>query len=111
MAESFIPIIVLAVLFWFAFGNNKRKGQNSWKELTEAAKQGVSRIASDGHRISAEDDISCARYGHDHSNDPMQKDIPKEQFIVHNEPPEGYINLNGKIIKLTEADEYMNRHG
>ncbi|MCR4762259.1 MAG: hypothetical protein K5696_01880 [Lachnospiraceae bacterium] len=68
------------------------------------------RIASDGHIIPARDDISCARFGHRHekSRDP---EFPEEPFIVHDEPTEGYINLNGKTLKRSEADEYMRKHG
>ncbi len=109
--EAIFPVVVLVLICLLGF----RKKGNVFKpiqhEFTEAAKKGVERIASDGHKISAEDDISCARFGHDHSHDDKQTIFPESQFIVHNEPQQGYINLNGKILKRSEADEYMRRHG
>lgn len=60
-------------------------------------------LASDGHRMSKEDDISCRRFGHQHE----EFDTPR--FIPHDEPEEGYIILNGVKMKRTEADRYENR--
>ena len=60
-------------------------------------------MASDGHRVSKDQDISCRRYGHNHPG----FDMPR--FIPHEEPEEGYIILNGVKMKLTEADKYEDR--
>ena len=108
--ESFMSLLIVAIIFLFVI-RNKKKGKSGWKELFEPSKRGVERVASDGHKISAEDDISCAKYGHDHSHDAKLEGFPDAQFIVHDEPQEGYINLNGKILKRSEADEYMRKHG
>lgn len=59
-------------------------------------------LASDGHYIEGEDDISCRQYGHSHP----EADVPR--FIPHNDPEEGYIILNGKKMLRTEADRYEN---
>ncbi len=107
--ESFMSLLIVAIIFLFVI-RNKKKGKSGWKELFEP-RRGVERVASDGHKISAEDDISCAKYGHDHSHDAKLEGFPDAQFIVHDEPQEGYINLNGKILKRSEADEYMRKHG
>ena len=109
--DFFFPVIVTILLSLYAIRKTKEKGKTGIREFTDAAKQGIERIASDGHKISAKDDISCARYGHDHSHDTRQDGFPDAQFIVHDEPEEGYINLNGKILKRSEADEYMRKHG
>ncbi len=104
-----IVLLVIAAILWQLQKKGKLKGI-----MTELFKPRQNfkneQIASDGHRIPAKDDISCARFGHRHekSADP---DFPEAQFIVHNEPVEGYINLNGKILKRSEADEYMRKHG
>ena len=109
--EALFPVAILVLIIVMGY---KKKGgafRPIQQEFKEAAKKGIERIASDGHKISAEDDISCARFGHDHSHDEKQAIFPDKQFIVHNEPQQGYINLNGKILKRSEADEYMRKHG
>lgn len=60
-------------------------------------------LASDGHRVSKDQDISCRRFGHKHE----EFDTPR--FIPHEDPEEGYIILNGVRMKLTEADNYENK--
>ena len=60
-------------------------------------------LASDGHRVPSDQDISCRRYGHRHE----EFDTPR--FIPHDDLEEGYIILNGVRMKLTEADSYENR--
>ena len=109
--EALFSVALVVVLFYLTLNKKNKSGKTGWQELKEAAKTGVEHYASDGHKISAEDDISCARFGHDHSHDPKQEGFPENQFIVHNEPQAGYINLNGKILKRSEADEYMRKHG
>ncbi len=59
--------------------------------------------ADDGHRLSGVDDISCRQYGHVH---PETDDMPR--YIPHNDPEDGYIVLNGKMMRLSEADKYEN---
>ena len=56
-------------------------------------------VASDGHVLKGYNDPTCARYGHEH------KDLNK-RYIVHDEPVEGYVNLNGKLMTLKEAAKY-----
>lgn len=60
-------------------------------------------MASDGHRVPKDQDISCQRYGHKHE----EFDTPR--FIPHDDPEEGYVILNGVKMKLTEADNYENK--
>ena len=64
---------------------------------------GKSPMASDGHRVPKDQDISCRRFGHRHD----EFDTPR--FIPHDDLEEGYIILNGVRMKLTEADSYENR--
>ena len=60
-------------------------------------------MASDGHRIHEDQDISCRRYGHWHE----EFDTPR--FIPHEDPEEGYIVINGVNMKRDESDKYQNR--
>lgn len=45
-------------------------------------------ISSDGHIVPKDQDLTCGRYGHDHGD-------LQERYIVHEDPPEGYVVLNG----------------
>ena len=69
----------------------------------EAAKWFFGPMASDGHRVPKDQDISCQRYGHRHE----EFDTPR--FIPHEDPEDGYIVLNGVKMKLSEADRYEDR--
>lgn len=64
---------------------------------------GKTPMASDGHRVPKDQDISCRRYGHRH------EEFNSPRFIPHEDPEEGYIVLNGVKMKLTEADKYEDR--
>ncbi|MDO5134050.1 MAG: hypothetical protein Q4D81_13885 [Eubacteriales bacterium] len=57
-------------------------------------------LASDGHRIPKDQDISCRRFGHRHE----EFDTPR--YIPHTDLEEGYIVLNGVKMKRGEADRY-----
>ena len=59
---------------------------------------------SDGHMLSEEQDITCRQYGHNHPS----WEEPAIRYIVHDDPEEGFIILNGKKMRITEADKYEN---
>ena len=59
---------------------------------------------SDGHQLSDEQDITCRQYGHNHSG----VEEPGARYIVHDDPEDGFIILNGKKMRITEADKYEN---
>lgn len=60
-------------------------------------------MASDGHRVPEDQDISCRQYGHEHE----EFDAPR--FIPHEDPEGGYIVLNGVTMERDEADRYQDR--
>ena len=60
-------------------------------------------LASDGHRMSGEDDVSCRRFGHRHE----EFDTPR--YIPHDDPEDGFIILNGVKMRLSDADRYEDR--
>ena len=110
MAVGFLVYLFLFGFIIYRALQADKKRRTRFTERQNAAGEGQARVASDGHVIPAKDDISCAKFGHHHEKkqDPL---FPEAQFIVHNEPAEGYINLNGKLLRRSEADEYMRRHG
>ena len=73
--------------------------------------------AHDGHIIRSEDDITCeTKYGHHH---PKQEEFfpedetasavssePTPRYIVHDDPEEGYVVLNGVKRKLEDCKYY-----
>lgn len=59
---------------------------------------------SDGHVLSDAQDITCRQFGHNH---PAWEE-PAVRYIVHDDPEEGFIILNGKKMRITEADKYEN---
>ena len=67
---------------------------------TRRAGTGRSPLASDGHRIPKDQDVSCRRFGHNHE----EFDTPR--YIPHTDLQEGYIILNGVKMKRSEADRY-----
>ena len=92
---GFVPIIIVAIVLIFSL---KKKNQN--KTVKKAYSAGPSKtVSSDGHVIKPENDPTCAKYGHVHEE-------TKHRYIVHDEPVEGYVNLNGRIISLKEAAKY-----
>lgn len=64
-------------------------------------KQRGRQISSDGHVVQKSQDFTCeTNYGHEH-------DAPQESFerryIVHEDPEEGYVVLNGIKRKLEDC--------
>ena len=86
--------------------NNSAKGANKWhsERLPGSKNTRKPARASDGHVLSGEQDITCRQFGHDHP----EWEEPATRYIVHDDPEEGYIILNGKKMKITEADQYEN---
>lgn len=84
-------------------GGQRKTTTSSSRSKTSRKSTGRSPMASDGHRVPKDQDISCRRYGHNHP----EFDTPR--FIPHEDPEEGYIILNGVKMKLTDADKYEDR--
>ncbi len=75
--------------------------QDGFQSILKNRRHSVS--ADDGHRLFGDEDVSCSRFGHVH---PEADDMPR--YIVHDDPEDGYILLNGKKMLLSEADRYEN---
>ncbi len=70
-------------------------------------------IAHDGHYIRRENDITCeTQYGHYHPGPeefrpdedmPAVPGEPTPRYIVHDDPEEGYVVLNGIKRKLEDC--------
>ena len=86
--------------------NSSGSGSRRWYTEKAPGATASRRTArsSDGHWIRGEQDITCRQYGHNHSGSVE----PQSRYIVHEEPTEGYIVLNGKKMLRTEADKYEN---
>ena len=60
--------------------------------------------STDGHILRRDQDITCRRFGHRHP----ESEEPSTRYIVHDDIEDGYIILNGKKMRRTEADAYEN---
>ena len=87
MLFTLLPIFVVLILIMTL----KKSRINSAKKPKT--------VSSDGHVIKPKDDPTCAKYGHIHEE-------TKHRYVVHDEPVEGYVNLNGKLMSLKEAAKY-----
>lgn len=82
-------------------GNPKGKTGTGAKG-TKAARRPAR--STDGHVLRGEQDITCRQFGHRHN----EEEEPATRFIVHDDPEDGYILLNGKKMRISEADRYEN---
>jgi|GEM_PF-6042292 len=56
-------------------------------------------ISDDGHEVAQEQDLTCENtYGHSHP------ETSERRYIVHEDPEEGYVILNGEKRKISELD-------
>ena len=91
MAAMFFFVWIIIILTFFAviLSSTKIKGSSSRKRT----------VAHDGHVIPREKDITCETvYGHNHGLTPEGR-----RYIVHEDPPEGYVILNGIKRSLDEC--------
>ena len=57
-------------------------------------------VSSDGHRVPASQDLTCeTKYGHDHGS----SNFAEKRYIVHEEPEDGYVVLNGVKRKIRDC--------
>lgn len=57
-------------------------------------------ISSDGHAVPKDQDLTCEdEYGHHHPSLPDAQ----PRYIVHEEPTEGYVILNGVKRKISDC--------
>lgn len=86
--------------------NSASRSANRWhtEKLPGAGSSRRPVRASDGHILSEMRDITCRQFGHNHS----KWAEPATRYIVHDDPEQGYIILNGKKMRISEADKYEN---
>ena len=80
MADIFFILFVLVIVFVSIAASS-----------SAALKQHKPTVSDDGHRIPKKMDLTCeGEYGHEHSKAESQP-----RYIVHEEPEDGYVVLNG----------------
>lgn len=109
----FVWVLVTAMLSKKARGRNAA-GKNSaysarsdkWhREKTQGSANKRRPVkASDGHILKGVQDITCRQFGHNHP----EWEEPESRYIVHDDPEDGFIILNGRKMRITEADQYEN---
>ncbi len=58
-------------------------------------------ISSDGHVVPKDQDLTCERYGHDHRKEGTNEF--GRRYIVHEDPEEGFVVLNGVKRKISDC--------
>ncbi len=115
-------VLYIMIMIWFLvifslrrFSRKEKDGKPVRPSQTDAAKRLEEMMKSartgyrpprstDGHTLRKDQDITCRRFGHNHS----EAEEPAARFIVHDDIEDGYIILNGKKMLRTEADAYEN---
>lgn len=93
MASMFFLVWIIIILTFFAviIGSTKVKAP-SFRRRT---------VSSDGHVVPRNQDLTCDTvYGHTHGSEDARR------YIVHEDPPEGYVILNG-IKRSLEECKYL----
>ncbi len=97
MGDIFFVIIVVylvIMVFISIFSSRTRVNSNA---------QGRRRpVSSDGHEVPRAQDLTCeTKYGHVHNRLPEYERTPR--YIVHEDPEEGYVVLNGIKRKISDC--------
>lgn len=90
--EILAPIIItLVTIFIFS---------QALSAVGKGAQRKKPLVSSDGHVVPKQQDITCENeFGHQH---PKNKEYGR-RYIVHEEPEEGYVVLNGIKRKITDC--------
>lgn len=84
-----IPVVFIAILVSVASSKRLRDQQVT---------------SSDGHVVPENQDVTCSRYGHRHSREEASNTAEYgSRYIVHNDPEEGYVVLNGIKHRITDC--------
>ena len=77
---------------------------SSIRKAQQTVVSGRHPVSSDGHRVPPEDDLTvstgASRYEHQGNEEEFGR-----RYIVHNEPVEGYVILNGIMRKLEDCKD------
>ena len=95
MASMFFFVWIIIVLTFFAIvlGSTKAAKSSDRKRRANVRRT----ISSDGHAVSRKNDLTCeTKYGHDHGD-------AQPRYIVHEDPDEGYVILNGIKRRLEDC--------
>ncbi len=72
--------------------------------ISAAQKKSRGPVSSDGHVVEPSQDLTCDRYGHRHLGNTAKDNADYgRQYIVHNDPEDGYVILNGVMRKITDC--------
>lgn len=106
MDRNFGSLFTVIVIIWIliAIASAVNAAKNSGARKNRSARRMVS---DDGHAVPRQEDLTCdANDGHHH---PEESAMAKEfgpRYIVHDEPEEGYVILNGVKRKLTDCSKF-----
>ncbi len=91
---SATPFALFLIAVWVFIGFSLRRSRMHSKDNRNNSR------SSDGHIVPRNDDMTCeTKYGHHHAT--IDGEHPR--YIVHEEPNEGYVILNGVKRKITDC--------
>ena len=96
-------IIVIGIIVFFRSLKKRKKRGNGSGQSRNGSRRNSPARSTDGHMLRGKQDITCRQFGHVHPEDTAPR------FIVHDDPEDGYILLNGIKMRISEADDYENK--
>ena len=100
-----IWVVIMSVLKRSAGGKNAAgRDQRASAKERRRRERAFGSAGSKSILFRRKNDISCSRFDHVHSDWDNSSTI----YVSPGEPEEGYIVLNGKKMRRTEADAYEN---
>ncbi len=97
-AIAYIVIVIAAIII-----NKKKKEAQKNKGVSPVNQKPYATRSDDGHRIPRAQDLTCEKqYGHKHTT----IDGTAPRYIVHEEPEQGYVILNGVKRRIKDLKDF-----
>ena len=98
IAIAYVVIVVAAL-----YMNKKNKEAQTNKGINPVNQKPYVTRSDDGHRVPRAQDLTCEKqYGHKHTT----VDGTAPRYIVHEEPEQGYVILNGVKRRIKDLKDF-----
>ena len=101
--EVFFALVYVGVVVAAIYLNKKKKDAQNNKGVNPVSKKPFATLSDDGHRVPRSQDLTCEKqYGHKHTS----FDGTAPRYIVHEEPEQGYVILNGVKRRIKDLKDF-----